>query len=261
MLSARTGERASSAARPLSDRLRASRPSLRADHDARSRRPAVALAALPRPLRKPVRPARTRLGGGAEARRASRPVDAALARARAAAARGSSTSARAPGSPRGCSPSGFPQAQIVGVDVSPAMVDEARRMRPPTLPRASSSRRPTPPSFPSRDRRLRPRRAPEHDPVLRRAGPRHRARWDGRARIVARERHSDLRSGGRAPRNGSAGSGSSTSRSWRPAPGPPSSRGAAEASGEGRNRTGDTTVFSRVLYQLSYLAAAGSVAA
>lgn len=27
--------------------------------------------------------------------------------------------------------------------------------------------------------------------------------------------------------------------------------------GEGRNRTGDTTVFSRVLYQLSYLAAAG----
>jgi hypothetical protein len=30
--------------------------------------------------------------------------------------------------------------------------------------------------------------------------------------------------------------------------------------GEGRNRTGDTTVFSRVLYQLSYLAAADSVA-
>jgi hypothetical protein len=28
-----------------------------------------------------------------------------------------------------------------------------------------------------------------------------------------------------------------------------------DASGEGRNRTGDTTVFSRVLYQLSYLAA------
>jgi hypothetical protein len=27
-------------------------------------------------------------------------------------------------------------------------------------------------------------------------------------------------------------------------------------SGEGRNRTGDTTVFSRVLYQLSYLARA-----
>jgi hypothetical protein len=28
------------------------------------------------------------------------------------------------------------------------------------------------------------------------------------------------------------------------------------SSGEGRNRTGDTTIFSRVLYQLSYLAAA-----
>ena len=28
--------------------------------------------------------------------------------------------------------------------------------------------------------------------------------------------------------------------------------------GEGRNRTGDTTVFSRVLYQLSYLAARGT---
>lgn len=26
------------------------------------------------------------------------------------------------------------------------------------------------------------------------------------------------------------------------------------ASGEGRDRTGDTTIFSRVLYQLSYLA-------
>jgi hypothetical protein len=29
------------------------------------------------------------------------------------------------------------------------------------------------------------------------------------------------------------------------------------SSGEGRNRTGDTTIFSRVLYQLSYLAARG----
>ena len=29
----------------------------------------------------------------------------------------------------------------------------------------------------------------------------------------------------------------------------------AQANGEGRNRTGDTTVFSRVLYRLSYLAA------
>ena len=31
-----------------------------------------------------------------------------------------------------------------------------------------------------------------------------------------------------------------------------------EKNGEGRNRTGDTTIFSRVLYQLSYLAAAES---
>ena len=31
-------------------------------------------------------------------------------------------------------------------------------------------------------------------------------------------------------------------------------RGIEPAYGEGRNRTGDTTVFSRVLYQLSYLA-------
>ena len=28
-------------------------------------------------------------------------------------------------------------------------------------------------------------------------------------------------------------------------------------SGEGQNRTGDTTIFSRVLYQLSYLAGRG----
>ncbi len=39
--------------------------------------------------------------------------------------------------------------------------------------------------------------------------------------------------------------------------GPLASRGAA--GGEGRNRTGDTTVFSRVLYRLSYLAAADPV--
>jgi hypothetical protein len=32
-----------------------------------------------------------------------------------------------------------------------------------------------------------------------------------------------------------------------------------ERGGEGRNRTGDTTVFSRVLYQLSYLASAERV--
>ena len=31
--------------------------------------------------------------------------------------------------------------------------------------------------------------------------------------------------------------------------------------GEGRNRTGDTTVFSRVLYQLSYLASANESSA
>jgi hypothetical protein len=34
----------------------------------------------------------------------------------------------------------------------------------------------------------------------------------------------------------------------------------SEEGGEGRNRTGDTTVFSRVLYQLSYLARRRSVA-
>jgi hypothetical protein len=32
-------------------------------------------------------------------------------------------------------------------------------------------------------------------------------------------------------------------------------RACSKRDGEGRNRTGDTTVFSRVLYQLSYLAA------
>jgi hypothetical protein len=34
----------------------------------------------------------------------------------------------------------------------------------------------------------------------------------------------------------------------------------AEPNGEGRDRTGDTTIFSRVLYQLSYLARAGGKA-
>src|SRR2546423_3353118 len=42
--------------------------------------------------------------------------------------------------------------------------------------------------------------------------------------------------------------------------GPAESR-TSVGSGEGRNRTGDTTVFSRVLYQLSYLARARSLAA
>jgi hypothetical protein len=37
-------------------------------------------------------------------------------------------------------------------------------------------------------------------------------------------------------------------------------RNRMDASGEGRNRTGDTTVFSRVLYRLSYLAQSRSVA-
>jgi hypothetical protein len=34
-----------------------------------------------------------------------------------------------------------------------------------------------------------------------------------------------------------------------------------KVNGEGRNRTGDTTIFSRVLYQLSYLAWMSAVAA
>ena len=37
---------------------------------------------------------------------------------------------------------------------------------------------------------------------------------------------------------------------------PPVARLGSFGSGEGRNRTGDTTVFSRVLYRLSYLAGA-----
>jgi hypothetical protein len=34
-------------------------------------------------------------------------------------------------------------------------------------------------------------------------------------------------------------------------------RSGVSLDGEGRNRTGDTTIFSRVLYQLSYLAREG----
>jgi hypothetical protein len=34
----------------------------------------------------------------------------------------------------------------------------------------------------------------------------------------------------------------------------------ADENGEGQNRTGDTTIFSRVLYQLSYLAGAHRLA-
>ena len=34
----------------------------------------------------------------------------------------------------------------------------------------------------------------------------------------------------------------------------------SRSDGEGRNRTGDTTIFSRVLYQLSYLARRASLA-
>ena len=40
--------------------------------------------------------------------------------------------------------------------------------------------------------------------------------------------------------------------------GPAKRAGASGRSGEGRTRTGDTPVFSRVLYQLSYLAAGGA---
>jgi hypothetical protein len=47
-------------------------------------------------------------------------------------------------------------------------------------------------------------------------------------------------------------------RSWRGSTGPDVlfTRQTWRGDGEGRNRTGDTTVFSRVLYQLSYLARA-----
>ena len=44
---------------------------------------------------------------------------------------------------------------------------------------------------------------------------------------------------------------------WEPGGRPTSPVPGRARDGEGRNRTGDTTIFSRVLYQLSYLAAPG----
>jgi hypothetical protein len=46
------------------------------------------------------------------------------------------------------------------------------------------------------------------------------------------------------------------SRSWRPTT-PETFQIVRENGGEGRNRTVDTTIFSRMLYQLSYLATRG----
>ena len=47
----------------------------------------------------------------------------------------------------------FPQAEVLGVDLAPAMVEEARRLLPPSSPAGCASRWPTPRRSPSGARR------------------------------------------------------------------------------------------------------------
>ena len=66
----------------------------------------------------------------------------------------------------------WPDAEVVGVDLSRGMIDEARRLA--SRPRALRGRRRVEAAV--RRRRVRRRAAEQHDPVLRRARPRRRAR-------------------------------------------------------------------------------------
>ena len=163
-----------------------------------SRRSSFACAALWRLFRgrchRTVRPARAGLGGAAgeprtgSARSASRslpcrPIRRARARRRH----------RAPAPLRGRPPSCWPSAEVVGVDVSAGMIAEARRLASSDRERyevADASRAAVP------RRIVRPRHAEQHDPVLRRARPGHRARRPRRDRV--RPRAAERRSGCRS---------------------------------------------------------------
>ena len=76
----------------------------------------------------------------------------------------------------------FPDAEVVGVDLAPEMVEEAQRLLPAELAGRVSFQVADGSSLPFADGVVRPRRPSEHDPVLRGARPGHRP---GRPRIFA----------------------------------------------------------------------------
>src|ERR671925_164783 len=80
-------------------------------------------------------------------------------------------------------------------DRLPPPLGAARGPRPPPAVGAWRARGapPPPPAPPLRGRRVRARRAREHDPLLRRAGARRGSRWLRRPRVLRWERDADLR--------------------------------------------------------------------
>ena len=108
-------------------------PQVRAVHDEPGRAPAVGVAAVPPADAPAVRPHRAGRGTRCAARRRSRPLEAALDSIDIAAEAASSTSA--PGRARAAFMLArrYPEAEVVGADLAPAMLAEARRLTPPEL--------------------------------------------------------------------------------------------------------------------------------
>ena len=86
----------------------------------------------------------------------------------------------------------FPDAEVVGVDLAPEMVEEAQRLLPSELAGRVSFEVADGASLPFPDGGVRPRRPSEHDPVLRGARPGHCARRPRHLCVLARSRDADL---------------------------------------------------------------------
>ena len=80
----------------------------------------------------------------------------------------------------------FPEAEVVGVDLAPAMVEQARQRTPPELAERVRFEQADAVAAPVRGRRLRPRPARQHDPVLRRARAGDGARRSRRVLVLGR---------------------------------------------------------------------------
>ena len=145
-------------------------------HDRRAR--PVLWQALPPSADRELRPAGTRVGrhAGAPRSRSARCAPRSTRVERRRARR--STSAPGRGARRAPAAARWPEAEVVGVDVSSR--DDQRGPARSRRRARSATRSPTPRALPLRGRRVRPRDDEQHDPVLRRGRPGHRARRTGR---------------------------------------------------------------------------------
>ena len=189
----------------------------RAARHRRRRPPPVALAAAARPDSATCSTTSRRRGRRGSAHDH---VAALVARTRRAAAAGSGARPRHGHRRRGADASrgGSRTREVVGVDLAPAMIAEAETKLPPELAARVRFEVGDASAAPVRRRRLRARHARQHDPVLRRARPRHRARparSSSRSRAAPRRRSTSRRTGSGGS---SAAEDSRNLRTSRPAP-------------------------------------------